>query len=293
MADNSFSIKSRPLVLGFFAVVGAGLGIGLIATGIFAPFGITLLGLIGAGFLLFLASMGVGFLINELIKGVEDFVQSRNQITPVMSDDPSKQPGIGVDSDPRNQKQPSVPSVSPFITLSAPKSKTRQELQADAQRVQKYFAEEFVLAIVRRERDKGVEIGGTAVEKIRFGGDRASKPLREVLKSNVYIVEKNGSVGVQIHERWGSLNNNWVSQAFQANVPKGNPMDHCPKPIKDLVDVINKEFELDIAQIIPALMEYEKTYCYRYSIEIGTDKISEILRKIDSAGQNLKSIQSQ
>lgn len=35
--------------LGGFALLGIGLGIGLTATGIFAPFGLTVLGLIGAG----------------------------------------------------------------------------------------------------------------------------------------------------------------------------------------------------------------------------------------------------
>lgn len=279
MANEHFSKKSRPIILGIFAVVGFGLGFGLTATGIFASF--TLLGLIGMGFLLFLASIGVGALINELIKGIEDFVQSRNQITPVTPDDPLKQQGMNILS-PSNPKL----SASPLVTPPTPKTKTKQELQTDAQRVQKYFAEEFALATVTKARSADTK---TKVEQIRFGGDRRSEPLHLFLKQNVHIVEKNGSFGIQIHETWGGFSDNWLSQTFQANVPKGNPMDHLPKqPIKKLVDLINEEFGQDTAQIVPELSEYKTTYRYRYPIEIGPDKIPEVLRQINSAQQDLK-----
>ena len=101
--------KPRSIVLGVFALLGLGLAIGLIVTGLFAPFGTTLVALFGAGALLFLASLGVAVLFiiaARAITGVLNYFSSGTASTEVS---PVPQP---VADAPKEAAQASSASVS-------------------------------------------------------------------------------------------------------------------------------------------------------------------------------------
>ena len=75
------SAKKIAFILGIFALIGVGLGIGLTVTGIFAPFGLALGGLIGAGILLFLASIFVAAIIILAINLIDKIFNNSSSTT--------------------------------------------------------------------------------------------------------------------------------------------------------------------------------------------------------------------
>lgn len=188
MALHSFAQKSRPFTLGFFALLGIGLGIGLTVTGVFAPFGLTVLGLFGVGFLLFLACVGVGYLLNSLVGVVEDWLHDSDKKAESQGKTPTV--GTGVSSLPTPVQpsptlvQPSSATTSPYPPPLQPTASLSPHVSAskeDAERVRECIAK---LSGPFSEENKGKELFADGI-----ASDRRRNPYylyRAVMDKNTF-----------------------------------------------------------------------------------------------------------
>lgn len=116
MSIRSKIKKNWWLILGMagifllFGILGTGLGIGLTVTGIFIPFGTTVLGLMGAAFLLFLMAFVTLLLISSLVM----VVITRTKSTSVVDDSTQPTPVLT----PTEQTSPPSLTKSPTTTTT-------------------------------------------------------------------------------------------------------------------------------------------------------------------------------
>lgn len=184
MSIRSVTKKTWP-ILAVFALGGITLGIVLPATGIFIPFGVTILGVFAAGALLFLASIGVATLLiitmNAVIK-IFKYLASQNFFSKTRNTTPQK-PVISTTKTVKSITEIPTKSTALNITTStsfippltqAPSSQTlspQEQAKQDAKRVRDYLITLF-------------QSGGEFYKPVALVGRGSSLYLHQILQND-------------------------------------------------------------------------------------------------------------
>lgn len=284
-------IKKHPILFGallFFFLAAIGLGVGLTLTGVFAPFGLTLLGLAGAGALLF----AVTFIPPALILGV---MLRRAWVFESLPELP-----VGVPKETDNlTKNLDEPEVGDSVT-PAPEGSLTSKTSTTSSISSGSFASTPKPSVSPQEQTEKVQahIQKTAKEKGWVAPSASGWDPQKLM----YSIQPDGSLRVTYKDPNPKLYSPEVSDSSFYNRQQGNykrkelmeffdseygtsraGLQSCPPQVIALVGFIDQEWGKETTvRPVPEVVDGQepRTYFYQHYFEIPAEKVAEIFLSI-------------